>query len=74
MRCPCCNRNRVGPIRTWRRNTMYIEQSLNYLTVCIHCIREDDINYAYMWAEYYSGQGYYYPVDYRKRSAKEYVR
>lgn len=53
---------------------MYIEQSLNYLTVCIHCIREDDLDYAYMWAEYYSGQGHYYPVDYRPRSPKNYVR
>lgn len=55
--CPCCRRNRVGPIKTWRRNTQYIDDALNWMTTCVHCIQEDDIHYAYQWAEYYNGSG-----------------
>lgn len=55
--CPCCLRKHVGPIKTWRRNTRYIDDSLNHMTVCVHCIIEDDINYAYQWADYYNGTG-----------------
>ena len=55
--CPCCGRKRVGPIRTWRRNTQYIDREQNYMTVCVHCITEDDIQYAYQWADYYNSSG-----------------
>lgn len=55
--CPCCRRNRVGPIKTWRRNTAYVDDSLNQITCCVHCIMEDDTQFAYQWAEYYNGTG-----------------
>lgn len=55
--CPCCQRNRVGPIKTWHRNTAYVNDELNYLTSCVHCIMLDDLNFAYDWADYYNGTG-----------------
>lgn len=79
--CPCCGLKRVGPIRTWRRNTAYCESmdECNYMTSCLHCIREDDICLKYDWHEYYSGQGYGQThAEFMKeladqRGAKEYV-
>lgn len=55
--CPCCWRKRVGPIKVWRRITQYIDNELNLWKSCVHCVMEDDINYAHQWAEYYNGTG-----------------
>lgn len=69
-RCPCCNKPVLG-IHKWRRNTAYVNSEQNYLTCCHDCIIIDDIEYNELWAEYYQGQGYYYPMDTRKRTPQE---
>lgn len=51
--CPCCGRNRVGPIKTWHTNTAYVDPAANLLRCCIHCIREDDLYWAERWRDYY---------------------
>ena len=55
--CPCCQRDRVGPVRVWRRLTQYAADQENYLRSCVHCIREDDGYYAELWNGYYADQG-----------------
>ena len=55
--CPCCKRNRVGPIKQWTLNSAYTDKSLNVMTCCVHCILEDDMQFAYLWADYYNGTG-----------------
>lgn len=72
--CPCCRRNRVGPIRTWHRNTMYVNNSLNFITCCYHCVTEDDYQKYWDWAEYYSGQGFIFDrTPFKPRSQRNYV-
>lgn len=56
-KCPCCQRNRVGPIKQWNRNSAYTDKSLNVMTCCVHCILEDDMQFAYLWVDYYNGTG-----------------
>lgn len=56
--CPRCLRRHVGPIRTWRLSTMYVDHLLNYAQCCYHCICEVDEGYFWDWHEYYSSQGY----------------
>lgn len=53
--CPCCLRKKVGPIKNRWRNTSYPHDEDNLMYSCVHCIEEDDLNYAHMWAEYYNG-------------------
>ena len=73
--CPVCMRKHVGPIRIWRRNTQFPQFCLNYLESCIHCIRDDDLEYHWMWKEYYEGQGHWVtPYTYNQRWATEYVK
>lgn len=55
--CPGCGLRNVGPIKKWRRNTSYVDDELNLMTSCVHCIMEDDVNYAHQWADYYNGTG-----------------
>lgn len=55
--CPCCHRNNVGPIKARRRNTQYVDEQSNYIVSCVHCIAEDDVEFAYMWADYYNSSG-----------------
>lgn len=56
--CPFCKRNRVGPIKTWRRMTEFNDPAQNLQHSCIHCIREDDEYYAERWSDYYADQGF----------------
>lgn len=55
--CPCCLRKNVGPIKARWRNTNYSYEEDNIMVSCIHCIAEDDLEFAYMWADYYNGSG-----------------
>lgn len=72
--CPICEHKHVGPIRLWRRHTAYTEHYLNFLVSCVHCIREDDRDFHYLWKEYYNSQGHFGRYDYQERWATEYVR
>lgn len=72
--CPICERRHVGPIRIWRRNTQYPQHYMNFLHSCVHCVREDDLDFHYMWKEYYNGQGHFGPYEYVQRWATEYVK
>lgn len=73
-RCHRCGYNRVGPIRKWRRNTQYINDELNYLVCCIHCIHEDDYQMFWDWKEYYSSIGFPSREKYKPRKASDYVK
>lgn len=55
--CPCCRRRHVGPVKARWRNTNYSHEEDNIMISCIHCIMEDDIEFAYMWADYYNSSG-----------------
>ncbi len=62
-RCPCCGRDRVGPIRVWERLTAYHDPRMNRMYSCVHCIREDDRHYASMWRDYYADQGHAHRIE-----------
>ena len=70
---PICKRKHVGPIRVWRRRTQFTRHFMNYLLSCVHCIRQDDVDFHYLWQEYYNSQGYGGSYYYVQRWATEYV-
>lgn len=51
--CPCCDAYFKYMVRTWRRNTQYVEESQNWLTACKECHEEDEAYFDDLWAQYY---------------------
>lgn len=72
--CPRCKLKHVGPIHTWRRDTQYVNDKLNYATVCYHCITEDDWYMYWDWQEYYSSQGWGRRLEFKPRNRSDWVK
>ena len=51
-RCQCCKGR--GAVRQ-RQNTAYVDDRLNWVTLCEPCAEENAEHWADMWADYYSG-------------------
>ena len=41
----------------YRQNTLYVEEELNWVTLCPECKRENDENWEERWREYESSRG-----------------
>lgn len=53
--CPCCNR--LSPdVKSRRRNTIYADDSMNFLESCQECWDNDNEHWEEMWSDYYAGR------------------
>lgn len=50
-RCQFC---KEGKGERYRQNTQYVEEELNFVTLCPKCRKENDEYWASMWDDYYS--------------------
>ena len=51
--CQCCQRG--GAIRR-RQGTAYVEDELNWVTLCDECHELNEEHWADMWQEYYASR------------------
>jgi hypothetical protein len=52
-RCPCCDRL-DQTVRVRRRNSSYVNDTLNWLHSCASCFREDFEHFGDLWSDYYA--------------------
>jgi protein-arginine kinase activator protein McsA len=50
VKCEHCERE--DAVR-YRQNTMYVDESRNWVTLCPLCAEENDAHWADLWSQYY---------------------
>ena len=51
VKCPCCDRM-SRKVQTWRRNTQYVNDELNWVRCCPECFEHDWEVFQDLWDEY----------------------
>ncbi len=72
--CPVCE-EKVFNVRTWRTNTAFTDDRLNYMECCYACITENDEMRHHDWNSYYGVSGVYVSIrEFKPRSKNDYVK